>query len=296
MDFPKKSATYCWEEDDQLQFKQDNQSVHRNHDSKDQNAESLGVSVQTLPLCFSSFKLLRKISEQVVNSEEEKPSDEIVKDVIDDKEAISDPGLQSPSFSDFQSSGENAEPEEEFKTLKCNSVPLVFDSFKILKETLEQMLKDKHIESQKLSCESMKQSCQSFQDPIAAILDNMCSQEPVSTFSYGLKNIYDCDMIRQSASLPGSVGGSPQSPSEHLQSCKEALEDTKSIGEKSSHDVELFEVENQRMGQDYIDPINTYMEKFSIHDPFPFLVFFLFFGFIKSSVVKTRLEITLKHK
>jgi hypothetical protein len=115
MDFPKKSAAYCWEEDDQLQFKQDSQSVHRNHDNKDQNAESLRVSVQTLPLCFSSFQFLRKISEQVVNSEEEKPSDEIVKDVIDDKEAISDPGLQSPSFSDFQSSGENAEPEENSK-------------------------------------------------------------------------------------------------------------------------------------------------------------------------------------
>jgi hypothetical protein len=90
----------------------------------------------------------------------------------------------------------------------------------------------------------------------------ICVVKAILTFSYGLKNIYDCDMIRQSASLPGSVGGSPQSPSEHLQSCKEALEDTEGIGEKSSHDVELFEVENQRMGQAYIDPVNTYMEKF----------------------------------
>ena len=101
MDFPKQSTTHCLEEDDQLQFKHDNQSVHSNHDSKDQNVESLGLSVQTLPLCFSSFKVLRKIYEQVVNSEEEKPSDEIVKDVIDDKEAISDPRLQSSSFSDY---------------------------------------------------------------------------------------------------------------------------------------------------------------------------------------------------
>jgi len=182
-----------------------------------------------------------------------------VKDVIDDKETILDPGLQYPSFFDFQSLGENAEPEAKFETLKCNFVPLVFDSFKILKETLEQMLKDKHIESQNLSCESMKQSCQPFQDPITTILDDMCSQEPLLTFNYGMKNIYDCDMIIQSTSFLGSVGGSPQSPSKNLQPGKEVLEDTESIGVKSSHDDELFEVENQRMGQGYIDPVNTYM-------------------------------------
>jgi hypothetical protein len=33
-----------------------------------------------------------------------------------------------------------------------------------------------------------------------------------------------------------------------------------------------------------------------MHDPFPFLVFFLLFRFIKSSVVKTMLEITRKHE
>jgi hypothetical protein len=40
------------------------------------------------------------------------------------------------------------------------------------------------------------------------------------------------------------------------------LKDTECIGEKSSLDAELFEVENQKMGQTYIDPVNTYMEKF----------------------------------
>jgi hypothetical protein len=66
--------------------------------------------------------------------------------------------------------------ETRFESVECNSVPLDYNSFQILKETLEQMLKDKYIESQEPSCESMKQSCQSFQDPIAAILDDMCSQ------------------------------------------------------------------------------------------------------------------------
>ena len=80
-------------------------------DNYDHNAKSLGVSGQPLPLCFSSFKFLKEISEQVVNIKEGKFSDETVKDVSVEKEAISDPGLQSPSFSDFQSSGENLELE-----------------------------------------------------------------------------------------------------------------------------------------------------------------------------------------
>jgi hypothetical protein len=70
-------------------------------DNYDHNAESLGVSGHTLPLCFSSFKFLKEISEQVINIKEGKSFDEIVKDVSVEKEAISDPGLQYPSFSDF---------------------------------------------------------------------------------------------------------------------------------------------------------------------------------------------------
>jgi hypothetical protein len=134
LDFSKKSTTYDWEEEDHLQSQQDNQSVHGNYDNNDQSAENLGVSGQTLPLCFSSFKFLKEISEQVINIKEGKSFDEIVKDVSVEKEAISDPGLQYPSFSDFQSSGENSEPETEFETMECNSVPLDYNSFQILKE------------------------------------------------------------------------------------------------------------------------------------------------------------------
>jgi hypothetical protein len=53
------------------------------------------------------------------------------------------------------------------------------------------------------------------------------------------------------------------------------LKDTECIAEKSSLDAELFEVENQNMGQTYIDPVAAYMEKFfnavyfSVADVFP---------------------------
>ena len=92
----------CWEEEVQLQFKQDSQSVYSYYDINDQNAEDLEVSVQTLPLCFSSFKFLRDNSKPVVNSEEGKSSDGSVNDVIDDIEVFLDPGFHSPSPSEFQ--------------------------------------------------------------------------------------------------------------------------------------------------------------------------------------------------
>jgi hypothetical protein len=125
---------------------------------------------------------------------------------------------------------------------------------------------------------------ETFYDPIVDILDNVCFQSLVSFTPNELRNCYDMDMIRQSAPLSGSAEASFQNPSEHLQSCKEVLEDTEGIGEKSSHDVELFEVENQRMGQAYTDPVNTYMDKFfntgsfSISSIFPIVQVYQIFG------------------
>jgi hypothetical protein len=121
----------------------------------------------------------------------------------------------------------------------------------------------------------MQQSCQSFQDPIADLLDGLCGQHHSSFTSHETKRCYDIDMVRQSDSLSFAAEASFQKPSEHPQSYEEVLKDTEGIGEKSSFDAELFEVENQKMGQTYIDPVATYMEKFfntgyfSVADVFP---------------------------
>jgi hypothetical protein len=85
LDFSKNSTTYDCEEEDNLQFQQNNQSVHGNYDKNDQSAENLRVSGQTLPLCFSSFKFLKELYEQVINVKEGKSFDEIVKDVSVEK-------------------------------------------------------------------------------------------------------------------------------------------------------------------------------------------------------------------
>jgi hypothetical protein len=52
VDCSKQSTTCCWEEEDQLQLKYDNQPVHIDYDSKEENAANLRVSERSMPLMF----------------------------------------------------------------------------------------------------------------------------------------------------------------------------------------------------------------------------------------------------
>jgi hypothetical protein len=78
VDYSEKPAACCWHEEDQLQLRYDNQFAHGNYDSKDQSAENLRVSENTLPLCFSSFQFLKRNSRPVENSEDRNFSDQSV--------------------------------------------------------------------------------------------------------------------------------------------------------------------------------------------------------------------------
>jgi hypothetical protein len=70
VDYSKKSVACRWQEQDQLQLRYDNQPLHNNHDSYEENVENLGVSGNSFPLCFSSFQFLKRNSRLVVNSED----------------------------------------------------------------------------------------------------------------------------------------------------------------------------------------------------------------------------------
>jgi hypothetical protein len=249
--------------------------LHNNHDSDGEETENLRVSEDTLPLCFSSFQFLRRNYRRVGIGKEGGCSDQPREDASVDVEAVLNPKLQHFTYSDFQIPNESLKPETKCELIQNNYVPLCFNSFQMLKETLEQELKDKYIKGHGISFESMQQSCQSFQDPIADRLDGLCGQNHSSFASHEIKRFYDMDMLGQSATGVCSAEASFHKPSEHPQSYKEMLKDTECIAEKSSLDVELFEVENQKMGQTYTDPVSTYMEKFfntgyfSIADVFP---------------------------
>jgi hypothetical protein len=170
--------------------------LHNSHDNNDQSAENLRVSENTLPLCFSSFQFLKRNSRPIVNSEDRYSSGQSFDDAIKDMEAILNPGVQHFTYSEFQIPNESLKPETNSELIQNNSVPLCFNSFQILKETLRQVLKDKCTENQEVAVEPMQQSCQSFQDPIFDWLDDLCCQSHFSFTSHEIKSCYDRDMIR----------------------------------------------------------------------------------------------------
>jgi hypothetical protein len=181
----EKSAACHWQEEDNLRFRYDNQPLHNSHDNDKECAENVRVSEDTLPLCCSSFQFLKRNSRSVVNSEDKNFSDQSVEDALKDMEVVLNPVSQPLTYIDFQILDESLEPEANSELIQNNSVPLCFNSFRILKKTLRQVLKDKYIKGQEISFESMQQSCQSFQDPIADRLDGLCGQSlPSSSRSW----------------------------------------------------------------------------------------------------------------
>jgi hypothetical protein len=226
VDCLEKPTACHWQEEDHLPFRCDNQPLRNSHDSDGKETENLRVSESTLPLCFSSFQFLKRNSRPVENKKDRNFLDQSVEEAFKNVEAVLNPKLHHFTYSDFQIPNESLKHETNCELIQNNSVPLCFNSFQILKETLGQVLKDKYIKGQEISFESMQQSCQSFQDPIADRLDGLCGQSLPSLSRYGIKRCYDIDMIRQSASLSFAVEASFHKPSEHPQSYEEVLKDT----------------------------------------------------------------------
>jgi hypothetical protein len=156
VDSSNQSTTCCWEEEAQLQIKYDNHPLHNNHDKNEENATNLRVSERSMPLCFSSFQILRENYKQVVDSKDEECFDHSVEDVIDDMEVVLDPELQPLSYIDFQIPDESLEPETEYELMHYNSIPLTFNSFHFLKKNFNHVMDDKHTENQEFVLESIK--------------------------------------------------------------------------------------------------------------------------------------------
>jgi hypothetical protein len=250
-DCSKQPVLSSWEEEAQLsQCTDDNQILHIQQDCKEDDAENFPRNAECLPLCFAS--LLREHYKQVVNrkNEENKVNTE------------ANPEVQPLSLFEGQASDEIMKPKTDNELIHCDSLPLCFISFQIVRGNLGRILVENHSVNHEVPGGPIPPPSKTFYDPIADILDDVCFQSLASFTPNELKHCYDMDMFRQSTPLSGAAEASFQKPSEHPQSYKEVLKDTEGIGEKSSLDAELFEVENQKMGQTYIDPVNTYMEKF----------------------------------
>ena len=136
------------------QLKYDNQPVHNNHNSNEENAENFKVSENSLPLCFSSFQFMREnykqADKQVVSSIMGKLSYESVEDVICGMEVVLVLKLQPLSYIDFQTTDE---------LMQHNFVPLSFGSFHFLKKNVDNISEakiDKPIENHVVSLEPLQ--------------------------------------------------------------------------------------------------------------------------------------------
>jgi len=76
--------------------------LQNNHDNNEENEVNLRVSEIYIPLCFSSFQILRENYKQVDNNRDGEWSNKYVEEVIDDIEIVLDLGLHPLSCIDFQ--------------------------------------------------------------------------------------------------------------------------------------------------------------------------------------------------
>ena len=122
--------------------------MHIYDDRDEENAENFEISEGSLPLCFASFQFLREnfsktrnhqsfsfddeveedneLLEQVFN---EKPSPEMVEEIIWNIESSLSLDLQPPSSIEFQIADEGFEVETRDQMMQDDYVPLCFEAF-----------------------------------------------------------------------------------------------------------------------------------------------------------------------
>jgi hypothetical protein len=136
-----------------------------------------------------------------------------------------------------------------------------------LRGNLGQIPVEGHSVSHEVLVEPMPPLSKAFYDPIANILDNVCSQSQFSFTPNDFKNCYDMDMIRQSATGVCSVEASFQNPLEKLHPYQPLHEDENNIDTMQEHVTHLVESKNQGISHFYLDHIVIYMEKFFTVQP-----------------------------
>jgi hypothetical protein len=222
------------------------------------DAENFPRNAECLPLCFAS--LLREHYKQVVNRKNEECSNVSVEENRGDTKA--DPEVQPLSLFESQTSDEIMKPEIGNEHIHCDSLPLCFNSFQILRGNFGQILVESHSVNHEVPVGPVLPLSEAFYDPIADILDEVCFQSLFSFTPNELKKCYNMDMIRQSSPLSGSTEISVQNPSDEIQTHLEMSEDLKTSQEKQGQEMEWTDSKCQGTTQVYFDPIDIYMENF----------------------------------
>jgi hypothetical protein len=120
---------------------------------------------------------------------------------------------------------------------------------------------ENHVASLESLHNNLQQSSQCLQDPIADMLDNICSQIPLA--DYEPTNRDDKNLIRKPSSLYFLVGVSLKSFSENLQLNHKLYDDVDNICAIPNYDLEFVEYsEHRETGHVCHDSIAIYMKEF----------------------------------
>jgi len=154
-----------------------------------------------------------------------------------------------------------------------DSVPFCFESFQFLKGKLHNISSNvQHVGNHVISSETIEnglQQCfQIFHDPIADVLDYVCSQSPSPLATYELETCIDTNLIWKPDSLSFSTGVSSQSSNQSLHSWYEEKKSnpldelSPSVHEFQDPYVVFLEVDGESI------LFNIYVYKFSWELPF----------------------------
>lgn len=131
--------------------------------------------------------------------------------------------MQPLNAIDFQVADEDLEAGTYDQMIQDDSVPFCFESFQFLKGKLhskssnEQPIGNHVISSEPIE-NGLQQSFHVFHDPIADVLDDVCSQNPSPLTIFELETCTDTNMIRQPVSLSFLAGVLSQSSDQSLHS------------------------------------------------------------------------------
>ena len=197
--------------------------MHISYDSDEESEIFFEVSEGYFPFCFDLFQFIRDNIHAIRNQ----LSTSLDLDHLEGNENLvqdfSYPDLQPPNAIDFQVADEDLEVGTYDQMIQDDSVPFCFESFQFLKGKLHSISSNEqpvgnHVISSEPIENGLQQYFQVFQNPIADVLDDVCSQSlsPLSTGE--LETCADINLIRQLVSLSFLAGVSSQSSKQSLHS------------------------------------------------------------------------------
>jgi len=253
-----KSAASLWEEKVHFQQLEYNvQPSHISYDIDEESAANFEVSEGSLPFCFDSCQFIRDNFHAIRNQ----LSTSLDLDHLESNENFvqdfSYSDLQPPNAIGCQVADEGMEVDILDQMIQEGSLPFCFESFQFLKGNLHSpysVKNEQHVDNHVITIEpiemGLQQSCQVFHDPIADVLDEVCSQSFSPLTTCELETCADMNLIRQLVSFSFLAEVSSQGSDQSLHSWYE--ERSNPLDELSFNELEFQDP--------YADPYAVFLE------------------------------------